>query len=825
MTSYLLINFFYQMEYTGHSEKFYMEDESDCVGDVVSSDADEFDAEQLDPSGQNDVSDYGDVFGLTAAEIENKVFRMEERAYEFYMRFGKCHGFAVRKGDYGKDDDGNVIRRRFFCNRVGLRDEKHYNRLDRKRCHKPETRTNCQAKLSIYLDKESSNWKVRKVILEHNHELVARCMVHLIPKFRRVSGAAKDQLDGMQSYGLPTSKILGYMAGIAGGYSLLGFTKKDAYNYLDQTKHAKIADGDANSAIVYLEGKASVDPMAMARYNLTKEGMLANLFWADGMSRVDYQHFGDVIAFDSTYKKNKYRRPLVIFSGANNYKQTTIFGFGLVLDETIASYKWMLENFLEVMCNKLPSVVVTDGDDAIIAAVTEVFPSATHRLCAWHLQKNVTSNGNEKMFRDLFSRWLYADMSIDDFEAEWAEAADEYGLHDKLWAMQMYEKRKMWANAYLRDKFCARFRTTSRCEGINSHVKKFLSSKHTILELVQNLELVLREYRNNEMVAQFNSIYNVPVMTTCLNPIEKCAAMVYTRTIFTNVKKEIDAVGALNFVSKRRVSTTVVYTMEEYGNPGKPVVTLIDMNTTKLECRCNFCAKEGIPCRHIFFVMKHEHLKTIPHRLILKRWRKDVKAVEDYSEKKDVADDRGFLLQHGALHAAAQWLLFLSAQSHELFNVAMRGIRSMCVDMEGLCGDGYDQTNTDPEVGVRDPTVMRTKGAPSTRGVRDRKRRCTTCRRTGHTKRRCVEGFKKASVKLHDLEDDADVTPHKEKVPKGRSGQVDGEEGIAADCEFDRFIGTAQSETVKANACMPEGNWAIEVLDLLRSLHAHVEYK
>ncbi|XP_072066661.1 protein FAR1-RELATED SEQUENCE 5-like [Arachis hypogaea] len=354
------------MEYTGHSKKFCIEDESECFGEVVSSDADEFDVEQLDPSGQDDLSNYGDVFGLTAAKIENKVFRTEERAYEFYMRFGKCHGFGVRKGDYGKDDDRNVIRRRFFCNRAGLRDEKHYNRLDRKRFHKPETRTNCQAKLSIYLDKESSNWKVWKVILEHNHECgkgSARWYAKLWATYVKDTWVHDRDSGG-------------------GGYSLLGFTKKDAYNYLDRTKRARIADGDANSAIVYLEGKASVDPMAMVRYNLTKEGMLANLFWADGMSRVDYQHFGDVLAFDLTYKKNKYRRPLVIFSGANNHKQTTIFGFGLVLDETIASYKWMLENLLEVMCNKFPSVVVIDGDDAIIAAVTEVFPSATHRLCA-----------------------------------------------------------------------------------------------------------------------------------------------------------------------------------------------------------------------------------------------------------------------------------------------------------------------------------------------------------------------------------------------------------------------------------------------------------
>ncbi|XLR24545.1 hypothetical protein S83_052445 [Arachis hypogaea] len=38
-----------------------------------------------------------------------------------------------------------------------------------------------------------------------------------------------------------------------------------------------------NATIVYLEGKAAVDPMSMARYNL-----------------IPCQHFGDVVAFDST---------------------------------------------------------------------------------------------------------------------------------------------------------------------------------------------------------------------------------------------------------------------------------------------------------------------------------------------------------------------------------------------------------------------------------------------------------------------------------------------------------------------------------------------
>ncbi|XP_015943195.1 protein FAR-RED ELONGATED HYPOCOTYL 3-like [Arachis duranensis] len=331
-------------------------------------------------------------------------------------------------------------------------------------------------------------------------------MVHMIRSFQAISGSAKAHMDGMHAYGLPTSKILGYMAGIAGGYSCLGFTKKDAYNYIDRSKHAKVVDGDMNAAIVYLEGKVAADPMSMARYNLTEE------------------------------------------------------------DETISSYKWMLENLLEVMCGNMPSIIVTDGDESMIAEVRKVFPWATHRLYAWHLQKNVTSNTNEQMFCDVFAKWLYAGMEVEEFEGEWAQVAEQYGLLNKYWALQLYENRKMWANAYLRRKFCAGICTTSRREGINSHLKKFLSSRHTILELVQNLELLVREYRNNELVAQFSSMYGVSVMTTCLDPMEQFAASVYTKVIFTQVKKEIDSISVVNlltsnpFLIAQRTMSHKIYT-------------------------------------------------------------------------------------------------------------------------------------------------------------------------------------------------------------------------------------------------------------------------
>ncbi|XP_016207062.1 protein FAR1-RELATED SEQUENCE 5-like [Arachis ipaensis] len=329
----------------------------------------------------DDGVNYGDVASLTDDDILRKVFRTEEDAYDFYQKFGRFHGFGICKGDMFKDGGGNLIRRRFFCNREGLRHRKHYNRVDRRRPHKPETRTNCEARMCIYLDRSNNIWRVKKVITKHNHALTHPGMVHLIPNFRSMTEAEKAQIDGMQGCGISTSKTMQYLAGMAGGYSLVGFLKKDAYDYVDRSRRARIADGDANSAIMYLEGKVDANLMSMARYNDTVDDMLANLLWADGGSRLDYQYFGDVLAFDSTYKKNKYDRPLVIFSGSN-HKQTCIFGFGLVLDESIASYTWLLENFLEVMCNKVPSVVVTDEDDLIREAVRKVFPDATHRLCA-----------------------------------------------------------------------------------------------------------------------------------------------------------------------------------------------------------------------------------------------------------------------------------------------------------------------------------------------------------------------------------------------------------------------------------------------------------
>jgi len=87
---------------------------------------------------------------------------------------------------------------------------------------------------------------------------------------------------------------------------------------------------------------------------LDEDDMITNIFWADDRSISDYNLFGDVICFDTTYKTNEYDRPFVPFVGVNHHKQTVVFGVALLYDKTNESYKWLFETFLGVMYGKQP---------------------------------------------------------------------------------------------------------------------------------------------------------------------------------------------------------------------------------------------------------------------------------------------------------------------------------------------------------------------------------------------------------------------------------------------------------------------------------------
>ncbi|KAI4356645.1 hypothetical protein L6164_000651 [Bauhinia variegata] len=308
-----------------------------------------------------------------------------------------------------------------------------------------------------------------------------------------MTDADKALINSMLGHGLKASTTMDFTTGLAGGLDKVGFTRKDLYNYAEKQRKMKVSEGDAHSALNYLQGKADSDPKFFVRHTIDDEGCLENLFWCDGHSQFDYKCFGEVIAFDATYKINKYNKPFVMFTGNN-----IIFASALLVDESKETYIWVLEKLMEVMQDKKPYAVVTDGDKAMRKAIEVVFPDACHCLCTWHLAKNATSNIHSDKFTQEMSRCIYANVDIETFEAEWKSLIEQFSLSNNKWVEKMYKKHHMWANAYLRKKFFAGIQTTSRCESTNSFFKKYLKSHYNLLEFVQHFERGMKITRYKE---------------------------------------------------------------------------------------------------------------------------------------------------------------------------------------------------------------------------------------------------------------------------------------------------------------------------------------
>lgn len=80
---------------------------------------------------------------------------------------------------------------------------------------------------------------------------------------------------------------------------------------------------------------------------------------------------------DTTYRTNKYRKPLVVFTGINNHFSSIVFDCALVSDEKDETYVWVLNKLLDAMNGKKPISVLT----AMRKAITIVLPEARQIVC------------------------------------------------------------------------------------------------------------------------------------------------------------------------------------------------------------------------------------------------------------------------------------------------------------------------------------------------------------------------------------------------------------------------------------------------------------
>ncbi|XP_021852671.2 protein FAR1-RELATED SEQUENCE 5-like [Spinacia oleracea] len=170
------------------------------------------------------------------------------------------------------------------------------------------------------------------------------------------------------------------------------------------------------------------DPTFFYRVKLNEENQVISMYWRDKMMREDYDVYGDVCVFDTTFRTNKYNLVCAPFVGVNNHWSNVMFGCAFIADEKTNTLVWLLEAFLESMGEKEHITIFTDQDQAMANAIEQVFPNTRHRLCLWHLQNNVVSRFGDlkadNTFKDTFKKCLYRCYNEKEFETTWSESTN-----------------------------------------------------------------------------------------------------------------------------------------------------------------------------------------------------------------------------------------------------------------------------------------------------------------------------------------------------------------------------------------------------------------
>jgi len=392
------------------------------------------------------------------------------------------------------------------------------------------------------------------------------------------------------------AQVYEFMKEFYGGADKVPLSRMDCNNAIGRERKKYLESNDAQTLLEYLKNKQIEDPTFFYAIEIDEEdGRIANFFWADGQSIMDYACFGDAVSFDTTFLTNKFEMPFAPILGTNHHKQTIIFGAALIFNETIESFVWLFETFLTTMSGKHPSTIFTDQDAAMAGAVAYVFPNTSHRLCLFHIYVNVAKHlghvihkHHDKFLPD-FKRCVYEDRSEAIFIEKWNELLSEYKLEENKWMENLYDLRKNWAAVY-RDSFTADMNSTQRSEGMNNVFKKRFRRRLGLSELLAECDKVSASLRENELDADFNSRRKTPVTYIPNLPMLKTAAESYTRRMYSEFEEEFKEQFSFSWKLVQIDGSILTYEVAHmHSNHGATVeFSTVDMTITcscrKFEC-------------------------------------------------------------------------------------------------------------------------------------------------------------------------------------------------------------------------------------------------
>lgn len=610
------------------------------------------------------------------------VFHSEDEAYVFYNTYAFKTGFSVRKGHLGRRKDGTIRDRVFLCSNEGIR-QKHRTHETKK--PRANVRTNCLARIDFKVDPDQL-WVVNKVIYEHNHPLTPPTNAHLLRSHRKLMAVQEDTDDIDECGVIPTTV---YDISVEETHDTGGgmFPVHDRRTYLQTNRTRDLDKGDAHLLLNFLSSKQLEDPSFFYAVQLDVNEQVTNFFWVDARSRTDYSCFGDVVAFDTTYRATKNNVPFAPFIGVNHHKQVVVFGSAFLLDETTESFIWLFKNFMIAMSGQQPKTIFTDQCAAMSRAISVIFPNTSHRLCLWHLfnnsMENISSCFSGPNFQKDFRNCIYESDSEENFDTLWRNLVSDYDLENNLWLEELYASREKWALVYRKDTFCATMVSMQWGDVMKSHFRKYFNRKLPLSKFLEQYKKSMIQLREKELFEDYQSRQTKPVLLVD-TPILNEAAESFTRQIYMDFEHEFKS-QLLCFCEHVGMDGTV-YTFR-VSLSDKHHFGLVEFNPANftVSCSCKKFETVGILCMHSLKVLNTNNVLHLPPQYLVKRWTKYANVGMAFDTHQSSTDGRETMaLQYNRVCHKAVTIATKSAFSEDSLEIFEHELDSLALEVEHI---------------------------------------------------------------------------------------------------------------------------------------------
>ncbi|XP_016199945.1 protein FAR1-RELATED SEQUENCE 5-like [Arachis ipaensis] len=345
----------------------------------------------------------------------------------------------------------------------------------------------------VMLDREKECWVVSRLELRHSHPCSAKKAVHY-HEYRELTMHAKCVITDNDEGGIKPKKTYLALANEVGGSSNLNFSENDVRNYITSNLRCSDDNVDFKRMMNYFVRMKEINPNFFYAIDVDDANKFRSALWVDARCRASYEYYGDVVSFDTTYRRNRHGPPLASFVGVNHHGKSTLLGCALLWSEEIPSFEWVFTQWVRCV---------------------ETVPRGSSLTSA---RRWLVLLGRYGELSAMMNHIVWNSSSSESFEVYWVGFIKEFDLRHNRCALEvvimlcisgtlmlfffgadLYANRQKWVPIFFKSEFWAGVRSTHRSESMHAFYGGFLHCKSGLVQFVHEYDNVLRNKEQKEL--------------------------------------------------------------------------------------------------------------------------------------------------------------------------------------------------------------------------------------------------------------------------------------------------------------------------------------